>query len=337
MLERPSTATGSGFTVGKPAADARRPSHSPLRVEIAHAYEAAYGQTCRVDTLDALESIVAWLRRCEHQDGRTFLRSVPQAARGIGWPSAGGAKSDHNRHRNSLVRRLEMLREMGIVESYEPLWKANREGRGILVALRRDSSVGRASLSRAARSRRRDCSSPTVSPPLREKSPCTTSRDRGSWKNRQARVARARGAGLAGHRATARAIEALSAAGEGSGAELIDRLPWLCSLAPAVLLRAATYVFAPRPESGWAKHWTPRLSERSRLRAERAVAELDRLDGRGAGAAAILELAKGGWRLHTPRGRQPRFVEPRTPGLLVKGLRQRARLAGQAAEWRAAC
>jgi hypothetical protein len=146
--------------------DARRGSHHTLRAEIAHLYAAAYGKTCRQDTLDALEAIVAWLRRVERNDGRTFLRSIPEAARGVeGWQTSGHSREDRNRFRNSLVRRLEMLAEMGVVESYESLWTSSGLARGILVTLRRDSSVGGA---RSTRHLARRLQPPVAPSPDRE-------------------------------------------------------------------------------------------------------------------------------------------------------------------------
>jgi hypothetical protein len=314
--------------------DVRRPAHRTLRSELAHAYSAAYGKTCRHDTLTALEGIVAWLRRCERQDGVTVLRSVPQAVRGIeGWQPTGSTKRDHSRFRNSLARRLDMLIELGVVEGWEAVYRANGEGRGILVALRRDSSVGGAHLVASNSARRRGCSSstPRVSPPLREKSPCTPSKGVDHAEKPSGRARRARGGD---HAATVRAVRALAEAGEGAGVEILAAAPWLADLPPAVLTRAAVLHFAPQPSAGWAKHWRLSLSRASRLSVEASVSQLDRYDGRGAGAAAILDLAAGGWRLHVPTGRPPRFVEPRTPGLLAKGLRQRARMARRAARMR---
>src|SRR4051794_31065316 len=111
-----------------PGTDVRRGPHKSLRHELAHAYEAAYEQTCRVDTLDALEQIVSWLRRVEKCDGATFVRSMPMAFKGIGWPVTGNVKADRSRHRYSLARRLNMLTEMGVLESWEPLWKGQPRG-----------------------------------------------------------------------------------------------------------------------------------------------------------------------------------------------------------------
>src|SRR3954469_19153583 len=82
-------------------ADARRPSHHTLRHELAHLYQAAYGQTCRRDTLDALEAIVLWLRRAERRDGLEVFRPMGQAFKGIGWATTGNVKADRSRHRDS--------------------------------------------------------------------------------------------------------------------------------------------------------------------------------------------------------------------------------------------
>jgi hypothetical protein len=213
--------------------DVRRPAHRTLRAELAHAYSAAYGKTCRHDTLTALEAIVAWLRRCERQDGVEVLRSVPQAVRGIeGWEPTGSTKLDHSRFRNSLARRLDMLIELGVVEGWDSKYEPNGEGRGILVALRRDSSVGGAHLSASNSTRRRGCSSSTrrVSPPLREKGPCTPYKGVNRAEKPSGRARRARGGD---HAATVRAIRALAEAGEGAGFEILASAPWLAALPPS--------------------------------------------------------------------------------------------------------
>lgn len=329
---------GSEGTIA-PATDDRRPSHRTLRDELAHLYAATYDRTIRHDTLHWLEQVVAYLLRLQRSEGDLVLRSLPQAFRGIGWPVTGEMRHDKAQYATRLKRWLNMLVDMGVLESWEPVYRANGEGRGILIRLSRSSSAGRAlrpSAPSRGRSRAsRGCSSSRrVSPPLREKVPSDALEgSRSSRKTLQARATRAR-EGRAGHRATARAIQRLTAAGEGTGFELVAALPELKALQPAVLLRVATYVFAPQPSAGWAKHWKPLLSEQSRHAAEAAYDQLDRYDGRGAGAVAIIDLAAGGWRLHTPLGRPPRFAEPRTPGLLVKGLRQRARAARRAARMR---
>jgi hypothetical protein len=338
MVESATTAAGSGLTVGK--GPDRRDTHETMRTLAARDFSAAKGYAPWPSQLDRLERMGRWIRVALAREGDAVIRSWQQLFRAVGLPDAGGLRANRASYRSSWARTLDDLEAMGWIEGWQPVLKANGEGRGILLRLRRDSSVGRArhqnSPSRGRNRPAGGCSSFSreLVPPLREKSPSSRSEGLKEVEKRQARATRAREGRRAGHRATAKAIRQLAEAGEGSGAELVAALPELKSLHPAVLLRAATYTYAPRPSAGWAKHWTPRLSLRSRLAAESACDQLDRYDGRGAGAAAILDLAAGGWRLHTPGGRGPRFVEPRTPGVLVKGLRQRARLARRAARMR---
>jgi hypothetical protein len=129
-------------------ADHRSGSAEELRAKIAAAYDLTYGRTARFDTLNALVVIQRWLdeRWTEDIELRT---TVPEAARAIGWPVIGVGHRDGRRFRNSLTRRLDMLLEMGWIDSWEPVYDERGSGEGILVRARRDSSVGRALLRNA--------------------------------------------------------------------------------------------------------------------------------------------------------------------------------------------
>src|SRR5438270_4494537 len=159
---------GSSLTVGK-RTDGRT-AHRSLRSELAHAYAATFGRTARCDTLDGLEAIVSWARRCERRDGVNIFRSMPQVFRGVGWRTTGKIRADRDAHHNRLRNWLNMLQAMGVLE-WESHFKANGEGRGILISLRRDSSVGGAILAAA-----RSSPSRRVSPPLRGRGPSNRSK-----------------------------------------------------------------------------------------------------------------------------------------------------------------
>jgi hypothetical protein len=114
-----------------------------LRRAIEEAYEAAYERTIRHDTLAGLEDVVRWLDKCQ---SRTVFTTVVQAAREIGWPVDGNASYVANDHRlrKSLTRRLNMLIEMGWVRDWSGVTGPDGSAVGIVIFLRRDSSVGRA-------------------------------------------------------------------------------------------------------------------------------------------------------------------------------------------------
>lgn len=116
-----------------------------LRGQLMADYELTYGRTIRGDTLEALVVIQRWLDRCWQRE-HELLTTVPTAAHEIGWPVTGSGRRDGIRFRNSLTRRLDMLLEMGWIDSWEPIYDERGSGEGILVRARRDSSVGRAIL-----------------------------------------------------------------------------------------------------------------------------------------------------------------------------------------------
>lgn len=281
-------------------------------------------------TIEKMERLERWRRavlaRSPGDDPVVIVhRSFSQLFRALELERTGHIKADRKRFRNSVALLLDYATEIGMFAGWEEApRKPNGEGTGILVRLRRDSSVGRAHL--PGRRRMRRFSSCTKSaPPLREKAPSNGSKrsDVGRENGWGARV-RTRGPGVAGHRATAAAIRALQEAGEEGGAAVLRRRPWLRDLAPGVLLRAAAFAYAPQRSSGWARSWRPLLRSGSRCQAEAAVAQLDELEGRGAGAALIIDLAAGGWRQHVPAGTP--FPEPRTPGAIVRAMRREVRL-----------
>jgi hypothetical protein len=112
------------------------------RRSIEEAYEAAYKRTIRHDTLAALEDVVRWL---DCHGGTAVFTTVLRAAREIGWPVGQGNYSvSSNRVRQSLYRRLDMLAEMRWIDSWSGVSSRERGNLGIVIHLRRDSSVGQA-------------------------------------------------------------------------------------------------------------------------------------------------------------------------------------------------
>jgi hypothetical protein len=111
-------------------------SHAALRDEIRRLWESRHGRTIRYDQLDGLEAVAAYYLRLAAREGPVILRSVPQAARGIGWNCTGRVKVDSPRHHKSLLRRLETLREIGWgVEDFSAEYAPNGAPKGIRVVL----------------------------------------------------------------------------------------------------------------------------------------------------------------------------------------------------------
>lgn len=111
------------------------------RRAIEEAYEATYRCTIRHDTLAALEDVVRWL---DCHQGAVFTTTV-RAVEGIGWPiGRGNYSKSANRVRKSLNRRLDMLVEMGWIDSWSGVSSRDRGNLGIVIQPRRDSSVGEA-------------------------------------------------------------------------------------------------------------------------------------------------------------------------------------------------
>jgi hypothetical protein len=347
MAETAATRRGSTLTVRK------REDERTFRALAADDFSRVKGHAPWPSQIDRLEAMGRHLRWLLDHEGDAVIRSFPQIFRALGLPVTGNVKRDRARHRSTTARRLDDMVEMGWLDGWQPVLKANGEGRGILLRVRRDSSVGGAHPSSFRRPprpprrpgppsppvsgegpRRRPSSCRELVPPLREKSPRSGYKLCLVVEEQQSRDARARRL-LRGHaQITGYVARHLAGVTEETGSAVLERSPWLADVPVSVLLRAATKAFASKPGSGWAKHWSSRLSASSQRQAEHAVELLDRYDGRGAGAAAIIDLAAGGGRIHTPAGRSPRFPEPRTPGLLVRGLRKRARAARDVARYR---
>jgi hypothetical protein len=165
----------------------------------------------RHDQLDGTEEIANCVFRAARQAGTRehpssyVLTTVPQMVKGLGWEPMPGKRATHQRYRNNIHNRLRYLILIGWVESVEPVYKANGEGRGILIRL---TPAGVAQSVSAALPRLRDrgasrtarrascgsSSSGQVAPPLRESSACGDVKSAGSFADvaRRAQVARAR-------------------------------------------------------------------------------------------------------------------------------------------------
>lgn len=135
------------------------------RARLEHDFTAHYGWSPQTKQLDALEAIAKWLQRCRHNDGPMFHRSLSQIIRGklgaeLGWTPQGSVYADRQRYRNNFVNRLRVLRELGWIASFDPVYKTNGEGTGWLIQLpsrrRGYSSVGEAT----GVERRPHCSAP---------------------------------------------------------------------------------------------------------------------------------------------------------------------------------
>jgi hypothetical protein len=111
------------------------PAASTPMADFEAAFLAEAGRRPRTELRQAMSEILPWLGRCARHDGPRILRSVPQMVRGIGWPSTGSAKRDHQRYRNNIANRLEQLVRIGWVERWEAVYSPNGEGVGILIVL----------------------------------------------------------------------------------------------------------------------------------------------------------------------------------------------------------
>jgi hypothetical protein len=98
-------------------------------------WEALYGRTMRVDQLDGCEWVLGYFLRLGHREGPKIVRSLPQAASGIGWPSLGTVRADHDRYRSAIIRRLAVGVELGLIESFRPVYGPDGRGVGIEVVV----------------------------------------------------------------------------------------------------------------------------------------------------------------------------------------------------------
>lgn len=329
--------TGHSRTVSAPPdstkARLRGADALTLRAELRRDYEGVYERTCRRDTLDALEAIVPWLARCYRVEGEQFIRSNPQAYKGIGWETVGKVRADRQRHRNQLANRLDMLVAMGWIESWEAIIRPGGRGVGILVRVgeRRVSSVGQAHRRRPGPQKRRqgavaghvqgkasppparrdECAqnlanSEEVAPPYGER--LTTTATTTTTKTATAREAVARARAGDTRRRPPRAADVAvalrshwSRIGEEAGVDTVLALPWLVDVEPSTLARAAWIARADDPSTGLPKHFRPVISAERQAQLAAAVERCDRYANHrrgqvGAGAGAVLDFIAGDWR-----------------------------------------
>ncbi len=117
MEEVASTATRTNL--------AQRPdrSHGRLRADLERDYEATFSRPVRNYLQgELLETAAQWLLRAQAHDGSEIERSTPQIARAWGYAAAGLTVNQiKDRSTSQIKRTLGYLREMGWIESWEPI------------------------------------------------------------------------------------------------------------------------------------------------------------------------------------------------------------------------
>lgn len=305
----------------------RRPSCSPYDVIDQNAVRERQRELCR--------QVLRGLSRLEARTGRTVdvtRRSLMEAA---GWAVEGlTVRQAESKFGPQLDRTLRYLTDWGLVEAREALYEPNGEGRCIVVTLH----AGVAQSVRASKfSHRR----PSAAPPRRSFSGEVSGPLQGdiggsgdsslSRSERRERLPRASArasvdatvsvslSSVRAALAAARLSVGLDGA-EPTGARLLQAVPALAAAPPSLLARAA-----------WAEagHQDLRLSVAQREQLETAAGQLERAGygvlpaGPAAAAAAIIDLAFGGWAEFWHVGDQDRGHDradgkrPATPGALA--------------------
>lgn len=319
----------------------RRPPRAALvRAHLERRYAERLGRDLRrQDERDGLSALIEAFVASWHVDGAEVHRSWKQLARAchqLGWAPETVAETKHH-HRPSLRRRMDRLVELGYVERWEAVY-AGRQSTGILVRLSADvaqlaeaplrprSGSSKPDPRRSATPRRRAFSAGQVSPPFGGEPPSGVPSYRYSGGRARGALERRDRAALAD-----RCLATLSAhARSESGAASVRAAPWLADVPAVVLARAALRVHLPAAhpvisaerqrqlEAGW---------RRIRRYGYGGARPLD-LTGDAAAAAAVLDLARGGWAEHLFT-KPERFCHrepdrPRTLGGLGVALRRLA-------------
>jgi hypothetical protein len=162
----------------------------PLGEELKAEYARAYGRPPRYNTLEALVAFETWLEQCRHTEGTRVMRSTAQiveamAEQGLhGWQLSGRRKVDRRRYSTNVKNRLAILKRIGRITDYRPVYEKSGVGAGILIDARRKPERGleppthalqeRCSTSPATRSRA-TCAPLTASARPRGRASCTPS------------------------------------------------------------------------------------------------------------------------------------------------------------------
>ena len=286
-----------------------------LREDIERLWGVHYDHPLRVNQLDALEEIGSYVLALVRKEGPRVHRTIPQMVSGLGWPDMGGVHANRQRYRNSIVRRLDVLQEIGWLEGRLALYDDRGEGTGILITASPAGvaqSVGAAAAGRRScegRSRRRSSlsrplSSPCGNQPRKSSSACGL-RGRADVRARAhealERRSRCRGAALESLRARAAArggSEALRRAGAAGEDPLVVALvAW---------------------EQCTGRH--PHLTAKRRMHLQRYCEIADRLGGPGVGSWWLVRDVE----LHAERVASGEIV---TLDYFVCRLRREVRLA----------
>lgn len=327
------------------ATDARLPKVSDRRA--GHGREAIatiWERSVRVRQAELCEEVFRALCRLQARTGDLVdvtCRSLMEAA---GWPIQGlTVRQADQKFGRQLRNALTYLEEWKLIENRHALYEPNGEGRCIVVTLPAGVAQSvRASRRSVAPARRRPSFPRELSAPLRG--------DIGGWgtsscseSQRRERLPRAGARGGSVHATVSPSLSSVRAAlaaaqlsaglegREPTGVALLEKVPVLADAPVSLLARAA-----------WAQagHRDLRLSVGQREQLELAVGQLERAGygvlpaGRPAAAAALIDLAFGGWREFWNRNPKRSDGKPAvTPGALAICARRLAHL--QLKAWRA--
>lgn len=323
-------------------------SNLTLRTEIRSRYLEVTGHS-KMDGRQAahMEAVIRLLARLEAREGYGIHRTWRQLSRGLGWAEKGMTVAEvHNRFKTQLHNTLGYLERIGWIDGWEPIVEG-REHTGVMIRVPAGvAQLVRATGYSATRERRPRCSYKASQTPQNDPVPvgdpgpdqpflsgedCTPLKGLGG-NTPTSGIQREKRGGCA--RATASRLPEPTAAlqtwretvDRGGGRAILADLPWLADVSAAVSARAACRVWMPSLRD-------LRLSAQWEARLNTAVEQLDRLDGRGAGVAAILDLVaedEGGRPdplfLDLLRGQKPRRdKDPRTLGAVAVVVHRWAR------------
>lgn len=110
------------------------PRSSVLREDIQRHWDQHFDYPLRVNQLDGLEEIGDYVLALVRAEGPRVHRTVPQMVHGLGWADMGSVKANRDRYKNSILRRLDVLQEIGWLEGRLAVYDERGEGTGILMA-----------------------------------------------------------------------------------------------------------------------------------------------------------------------------------------------------------
>ena len=116
----------------------RTRGNASLRTELREAYAAATGiERSHSKQLDHMEHVMRYLARIAGREGDSFTRSIPQIAKGLGWPVKGlTVRKIRDRYESQITNTLGYLESAGYVDHVDrDLRRADGRGVGIRISL----------------------------------------------------------------------------------------------------------------------------------------------------------------------------------------------------------